>query len=180
MSNANITRNLIITNVKAAMEKKPLDKIQVREITQSCGINRNTFYYHFKDKYEILETIYEVELLPKIAPLLTRKRWVESLAVLTDEMKQAQAFYTHAMFTKDGLSLADMLTRTYRRFLLEEATAYAGALEYHKREIIVRFYSHAIIGMLCDWVRFGMKQDVREAMDLIAFAVNKNIFSTDS
>ncbi len=161
------------------MEKKSLDKIQVREITQSCGINRNTFYYHFRDKYEILEVIYAEELLPKIAPLLTRQSWVSSLAVLTDEMKQAQAFYTHAMFTKDGPSLADMLTGTYRRFLLEEATAYAGALDDHKREMIVRFYSHAIIGMLCDWVRFGMKQDVREAIDIIAFAVNKNIFSTE-
>lgn len=179
MANSNITKKFMIQTVKEMMTKKNLDQIQVREITQRCGINRNTFYYHFKDKYDILETIFKEELLPQIAPLLTRADWVRSLAVLTDHMKSEQAFYTHAMTGSGGISMADLLADTYRRFLMEESAQMPGAPDRHQRDMIVRFYCHAIMGMLGDWVRLGMKQDVREALEVIRTAVNKNIFKAE-
>lgn len=45
------------------MEKKPLDKITVREIIEDCGINRKTFYYHFRDIYHLIKWIFEEEAI---------------------------------------------------------------------------------------------------------------------
>ncbi len=39
-------------------EKKPIDKIRITEICQSAEIERSTFYYHFKDKYELAAWIF--------------------------------------------------------------------------------------------------------------------------
>lgn len=35
------------------LNRKPLDKITVKEIVEECGINRNTFYYHYDDIYDL-------------------------------------------------------------------------------------------------------------------------------
>ena len=47
------TKKLIANSLKKAMKTKPLSKITVSELIRDCGINRNTFYYHFDDIYEI-------------------------------------------------------------------------------------------------------------------------------
>ena len=42
--------------------EKPLDKVTVADIAQRCGINRNTFYYHYHDVYDLLESLIDSEL----------------------------------------------------------------------------------------------------------------------
>lgn len=78
-----------------------------------------------------------------------------------------------------GFKIAPLLTDAYRRFLMEESAKMPGAPGRHQRDMIVRFYCHAIMGMPGDWVRLGMKQDVREALEIIRTAVNKNIFRAE-
>ena len=34
-----------------------LIKLKVKELVEECGVNRNTFYYHYKDIYELLADI---------------------------------------------------------------------------------------------------------------------------
>ena len=43
------------------LEVKPLDKITVKDIVTACGINRNTFYYHYEDIYALLEDCFRSE-----------------------------------------------------------------------------------------------------------------------
>ena len=35
--------------------RKPLDKITVKELVDTCGISRQTFYYHFQDIMDVVE-----------------------------------------------------------------------------------------------------------------------------
>ncbi len=43
--------------LRKLLEKKTLDKITVKDITDDCGVNRQTFYYHFHDVYDLVEWI---------------------------------------------------------------------------------------------------------------------------
>ena len=42
-------------SLKHLLLKKPLDKITINDLTTDCGISRMTFYYHFKDIYDLVE-----------------------------------------------------------------------------------------------------------------------------
>ena len=42
-------RDAIMESVLKLLEERPLSKITVKDIVDECGINRNTFYYHFED-----------------------------------------------------------------------------------------------------------------------------------
>lgn len=52
------TKNILAITLKHYLELKPLNKIAVSDIVKSCDINRQTFYYHFKDIYELLSWMY--------------------------------------------------------------------------------------------------------------------------
>ena len=55
------TRKAIMEAFRKLLDEKPLSKITIRDIVDECGINRNTFYYHFADIPELLETIIKEE-----------------------------------------------------------------------------------------------------------------------
>ena len=48
------TKKEFAAALKHAMEKKTLSKITVSELITECNVNRKTFYYHFKDIYDLL------------------------------------------------------------------------------------------------------------------------------
>ena len=47
------TKFALSETLKALMRKKPLDQIRIRELTELCGMRRQSFYYHFTDVYEL-------------------------------------------------------------------------------------------------------------------------------
>ncbi|MBS6472445.1 MAG: TetR family transcriptional regulator C-terminal domain-containing protein [[Eubacterium] siraeum] len=50
-----VTKKALEQSLKNLLLKKPLTKITINDITEDCGINRMTFYYHFKDIYDLVE-----------------------------------------------------------------------------------------------------------------------------
>ena len=45
----NFTKKEIINTFVKLLNEKEFDKIKITEIVKECGINRNTFYYHYED-----------------------------------------------------------------------------------------------------------------------------------
>lgn len=52
------TKNRLAEALKKLMEKEPLDTISVKRLTDMCNINRQTFYYHFRNLYDLLTWIF--------------------------------------------------------------------------------------------------------------------------
>ena len=42
-----MTKRALVHSLKELLTEKPLDKITVTDLTEHCGVNRMTFYYHF-------------------------------------------------------------------------------------------------------------------------------------
>ena len=61
-----ITKKALAETLKKLLSKNKLNKITIKEITEDCGVNRQTFYYHFKDIYDLLEWIYKNEVIQEI------------------------------------------------------------------------------------------------------------------
>lgn len=52
---SDITKRALEASLKKMLLKKPVTKITISDITEDCGVNRATFYYHFKDIYDLIE-----------------------------------------------------------------------------------------------------------------------------
>lgn len=65
MADSVITKKAIAESLKKIMKEKPFEKISVAEICEECGLTRKSFYYHFKDKYDLVSWIFDHEFLGK-------------------------------------------------------------------------------------------------------------------
>ena len=52
---ASFTKFAILKVFEDLAASRPVDKITVKDITDQCGISRNTFYYHYQDIYQVLK-----------------------------------------------------------------------------------------------------------------------------
>ena len=50
----NLTRQAIAESLRRLLRERPLSRISVRDITEGCHVNRQTFYYHFRDVYDLM------------------------------------------------------------------------------------------------------------------------------
>ena len=66
MADSNITKKALAKAFKELLKEKPFNKISINAICNGCGMNRKSFYYHFKDKYDLVNWIFETECLNEL------------------------------------------------------------------------------------------------------------------
>ena len=79
MSESIVTKKVLAEGFKELMAKKPFEKITISDITDICGLNRQTFYYHFRDKYELLNWVFYNEAITPFIDNLTFDNWSKKL-----------------------------------------------------------------------------------------------------
>lgn len=70
-----LTKRAIQESFKKLLSNQPLDKITVKNITDDCGVNRNTFYYHYSDIYQLLEEIFLTEAQKSVEKMEVGQSW---------------------------------------------------------------------------------------------------------
>ena len=63
LADSNITKRALASALKELMETQPFSHISVSSICDRCEMNRKSFYYHFKDKYDLANWIYNTEFI---------------------------------------------------------------------------------------------------------------------
>ena len=89
---SNVTKQALEASLKQLMQKKPLDKITIRDIMDTCGISRMAFYYHFKDLYDLVEWVCLEDVTKALAGKKTYDTWQEGLAQMFEAVLENKAF----------------------------------------------------------------------------------------
>lgn len=152
--------------VKAAflrlLEERPLREITVKDVVQSCGVNRNTFYYHFKDIPALLEELVTDQadrIIDAQGPSMSLSDCLETAARFAQEHRQAVLHINQSahrdLFER---SLMDVC----RRVVEDYAAAAIGSLPIppEDRAVIIRFYQCECFGQIMAWLNTGMRDDL--------------------
>ena len=98
MSNSQITKHALAVSLKQIMQHTPFEKITIKDICESCDLNRKSFYYHFQNKYELVIWIFEEEIGKPIKQKVESQRLSLPLALeLCDALASERAFYANAL-----------------------------------------------------------------------------------
>ena len=73
MADSNITKRALANSLKSLMTEQPFEKINVAQICERCDMNRKSFYYHFKDKYDLVNWIFEATPTTRSAGPVSRR-----------------------------------------------------------------------------------------------------------
>ena len=164
MSDSMITKQALAASIKELMEHKPLAKISVGDITSRCGVNRQTFYYHFKDKYELVNWIYYTETVQYMSSLSSGSDWTRGLEGLCHYMQANRKFYINALNTPGQNSFQEYLTQFIFGLVhaLAEELLEGRPVPNEDLDFVAWFYSFALVGLVMRWAQHGMQEDPKE------------------
>lgn len=97
MSNSLITKRALAESLKSCMQTEPLEKVSIGEICAHCGLNRKSFYYHFRDKYELVNWIYDTEIDTTVKAALPSSHTRDIAVLICRYLYQNRAFYLNAL-----------------------------------------------------------------------------------
>ena len=161
---ANFTEKEIKSTFMELLNKKPLNQITVKEISALCGINRNSFYYHFNDIPALLETILteEAERLSDTSAESESiyARLIEAIDFAIENKTAIFHIYNSANREMFESYLDRISTRTVADFI-DNATQSLGIVE-RDRDALVLYYKCLLVGFVIDWLATGMKYDLRD------------------
>lgn len=158
MSDSLITKRAIANALKELCRAKPFDKISIADITTACGLNRQTFYYHFQDKYELLSWIYFQDNFSRITENISFDNWDQKILEMLRIMTGEKVFYMNTLKEQE---------RTFESYLFSMAKALfleaiikldeRCKLSEQEREFDAEFYAYGICGVILSWAERGMK-----------------------
>ena len=153
MADSNITKRALAAALRELMEEMPFDKIQIAQICERCDMNRKSFYYHFKDKYDLVNWIFDTEFISfsrDIANYLpSDDRW-ELIERACEHLYADRAFYRKALLIKGQNSLSDHL-REYLFPLIKIRIAQL-LNDDAASEFTINFFTDAVLCAIERWL----------------------------
>ncbi len=172
------TKQWIAENMKKLMTKKPLDKIRVTEICREAEIERPTFYYHFRDKYDLVAWIFcrsafETDILS-----------IESAAKAMNQMRRDYIFYKRAYEDNSQNPLWKYMVEYFVGRYTQEALRILGVQRLDTQlSYSIRLYCHGCVGMTREWL---LEDNITPAETIVEMMFSsmpeslQNIFFTTS
>jgi len=163
MSDSNITKLALAVSLKGLMAKTAFSKISVSDIVDNCGLTRQAFYYHFKDKYDLMNWIYYTETACFMNSYNKVEHWLDGLTDLCNYMRQNKTFYINALNTTGQNSFQEYLHDYIRDISISVIENIKNTeFEEEKWGFIAEFISTAFVGLIVRWANNGMKDDPAE------------------
>lgn len=142
----NFTREAIKQTFLKLLNERSVSKITVKDIVTECGINRNSFYYHFSDLPALIEALLlEDCIMSTVSMAISNKNAVIHLYQADREMYEQ---YLER--------IAEHVIRSYINTVIHDIDWQSEDIE-----IIISYYKCLLIGFVLDWMNSGMKYDIR-------------------
>ena len=170
MPDSGITKNALSTALKELMLLHPLAKISVGDICARCGMNRKSFYYHFKDKYDLVNWIFHTEFFHLLQVQLPEDAddWAAILC-LCEYFSDNKEFYRNALSVQGQNSFYEFFGETIANIIRPEITASIDNPVHS--EFYTNFFTDAFRGVILRWLSESEKLPPQEFICLLHNAV---------
>lgn len=165
----NFTRLAIKASFLKLLNEQPLNRISVRSIVEDCGINRNSFYYHFRDIPTLIEEIVKDEMDALIAKYPTVDSMDECLGAAVRyalENKRAIMHIYHSgnrdIYERYSMRLCEYVVTSFLNTAVGKEPADAEG-----RRMAVRFLKCELYGLMIDWIANGMNDAILEELPCV-------------
>ena len=155
---SNITKQVMADAFEQLLERKPFDKITVKDVVEIAHVNRQTFYYHFRDIYDLVGWIFSFEAERIIADG-TLQTWQQSLGEAFSSMMRHRTLILNVFNSPKRDELDQFLHRVSHPLFanLVERSNHNQDMPPEDCALTAWFYTYALTGLVLDWIRGGMK-----------------------
>ena len=159
-----ITKKALADAMKELMTDKPMEKITIADIVNHCNMNRQSFYYHFKDKYELVNWIFYTEFVSQMQDSMNEKGW-ELLEKVCHFFYSNRLFYSNALRVKGQNSFAEYLNEIVHAIIFYDLRGYFE--DHENQEFCAAFLTDAICIAIRRWLLEGTQITPKKFVGLV-------------
>ena len=155
-----ITKKALATSLKKLLSKKELSKITITNITKDCGVNRQTFYYHFKDVYDLLEWIYMNEVIQSMEGNNTYDTWQQGFLSIFEYVLENKEFVKNTYYSISRDFFLRFIYKQTTVLLMNIIDEKSKGMKVRRedKQFMADFYKYGFVGIMQDWIESGMKE----------------------
>ena len=172
-----VTKRALEASLKNLLLKKPLSKITINDITEDCGINRMTFYYHFKDIYDLVEWSCLEDAKKALEGKKTYETWQQGFYQIFEAVLENKPFIINVYRSVSREHVENYLFRLTYDLLIGVVNERSQGMNVREddKEFIAGFYKYAFVGTMLDWVKNDMKEDPKQIIDRLSTLMSGNV-----
>ena len=157
------TKKELAAALKRQMARKPINKITVRELVAECGINRNSFYYHFADLPTLVETILKEDADQLIQKAGAISSLEECLGLAIDFTLKNKRAVLHIYSSVNRAHFEHYLDRVCTYAVTRFINTAAGniPIQEEDRKLIIQYFKCLLTGYILNWMADGLRYDIR-------------------
>ena len=162
-----VTKRALEQSLKNLLLKKPLSKITISDLTEDCGMNRMTFYYHFKDIYDLVEWSCLTDAKRSLDEKKTYDTWQQGFLQILEAVQANKPFIMNVYHCVHREQVEIYLRPLVEDLILNVVNEEAGGLNVRDEDktFIVQAYSYIFIGIMLDWIKEDMKENPQEIVE---------------
>ncbi|MCD8095952.1 MAG: dihydroxyacetone kinase transcriptional activator DhaS [Ruminococcus sp.] len=149
MADSNVTKRALADSLKTLMESKSFAKISVGDICEGCNMNRKSFYYHFRDKYDLVNWIFYTEFVHTLNYSPDDNGWQHFIDVCK-YFYENKRFYSKALKIEGQNSFREYFKDILESILFEYLKFYFA--DDKDSVFAAEFFTDAIISSLIRWL----------------------------
>lgn len=163
---SDITKKALRNSLRNLLQKKALNKITVSDITNDCGVNRMTFYYHFHDIYDLVESVCLTEMYA-IMKDKSEEHWAEGILEIFNAILENKQLIINVFRGAGYEQTENFLYKLLDSLTLKVVEERAENLNVPKADMqfIADFYKYAFTGILIQWIKTDMKENPEEIVE---------------
>ena len=172
-----ITKRALEQSLKSLLQQKPLSKITISDITEDCGISRMTFYYHFKDIYDLVEWACAEDAARALQNKKTYDTWQQGFVQIFHAVRENKVFVMNVYRCVNREQVEKYLVPLTDQLIMEVITERASGMTVREadQQFIAQVYSYAFVGIMLDWIRDDMRADPEELVNRLAMVIRGGI-----
>ena len=172
-----VTKRALEQSLKNLLLKKPLTKITINDITEDCGINRMTFYYHFRDIYDLVEWVCMEDAKKALADNKTYETWQQGFVRIFDAVRENKPFIMNVYRCVSREQVEKYLTPLTDDLLLGVINELSAGMVVRAEDkaFIAQVYSYAFVGLMLDWIKDEMKQNPETLVNRFALVIQDDV-----
>lgn len=169
---ANFTRKAIKESFIKLLEQHPLSEITVKDVVEKCGINRNSFYYHYQNLPALMEEIIKEDAEEIIRTYPSVTSIVECYDAVTEFAAHRKKTIMHIyrsvsrdVFEQNLMMVCEYFVHSYVDTALAQEQE---SISAEDKKTIIDYYKCVCFGLTIDWLNSGMSESyirsIRETM----------------
>ena len=164
------TKKALLDALVICLKDQDFNDITTIRLVQTAGISRSSFYTHYKDKYEMIDS-YQKELFHKLEYIFDKYEGKKEGAFLEIfEFLTREKLLSALLSTNGSKEIQDFLIHKLQRMIAEDfidPTAEERALKGFEKDYASIYFAHAIFGAGQAWINKGKKESPQEMTDFL-------------